>query len=74
MEEENSSASGPAVIYEPNLLVTSTTPRAAGAKPENDEVALSRSKPSPATNLRVGPQIPDMLIINQSDVQPCHLQ
>jgi phenol 2-monooxygenase len=74
MEEENSSASGLAVIYEPNLLVTSTTSRAAGAKPEYDEVAPSHSKPSLATNLRVGGRIPSTLIINQSDAQPCHLQ
>ncbi|KAJ5687414.1 hypothetical protein N7536_010033 [Penicillium majusculum] len=74
MEEENSSASGLAVIYKPNLLVASTTPCVAGAKPRNDEMAPSRSKPSLATNLRVGARIPSMLIINQSDAQACHLQ
>ncbi|KAJ5588468.1 hypothetical protein N7537_011146 [Penicillium hordei] len=74
MEQENSSASGLAVIYEPNLLVASTTPCVAGAKPANDEMALSHSKRSLATNIQVGARIPSMLIINQSDAQPCHLQ
>ena len=35
-EEENSSASGLAVIYQPNLLVTPTILRAAGAEPPNN--------------------------------------
>ncbi|KAB8211241.1 FAD binding domain-containing protein [Aspergillus parasiticus] len=55
LEEENSSASGLAVIYQPNLLVT--------------PVAHHQ-----ATNLRIGGRIPSMLIINQSDAQPRHLQ
>lgn len=55
LEEENSSASGLAVIYQPNLLVTS--------------VAHHQT-----TNLRIGARIPSMLIINQSDAQPRHLQ
>ncbi|OGM48511.1 FAD monooxygenase [Aspergillus bombycis] len=67
LEEENSSASGLAVVYRPNVLVTSGM---TGPEPAND----GGSKPRQATNLRVGARIPSMLIINQSDAQPCHLQ
>lgn len=68
LKEENSSASGLAVVYHPNLLV-------AGAEPVyGKELAPSRSKPHLAENLRVGARIPSMLILNQSDAQPCHLQ
>lgn len=74
LKEENSSASGLAVIYQPNLLVTPTTPCMTGAGLLNDGVVPGRSKPPLATNLRVGARIPSLLILNQSDAQPRHLQ
>ncbi|KAL4922395.1 FAD binding domain-containing protein [Aspergillus aurantiobrunneus] len=69
LEEENSSASGMAVIYEPNRLVTSTNPH----EPPDKNIAPGHSKPSLAPSLQVGARIPSMLIVNQSDAQPCHL-
>ncbi|KAJ5539802.1 FAD binding domain protein [Penicillium frequentans] len=70
LEEENSSMSGLAVIYQPSSLVTSTYRDA----PLPKNVASCCSKPFVAPNLRVGARIPSMLILNQSDSQACHLQ
>lgn len=70
LEEENSSMSGLAVIYQPNSLVTSTVRDA----PLPKNVASCCSKPFVAPNLRVGARIPSVLILNQSDSQACHLQ
>jgi phenol 2-monooxygenase len=70
LEEENSSMSGLAVIYQPNSLVTSTVWDA----PLPKDVTSCCSRPSVARNLRVGARIPSVLIVNQSDSQACHLQ
>ncbi|KAH8423746.1 putative FAD monooxygenase [Aspergillus melleus] len=70
LEEENSSMSGLAVIYQPNSLVTSTV----ADDPLAKGVASCISRPSVAANLRVGARIPSVLILNQSDSQACHLQ
>lgn len=70
LEEENSSMSGLAVIYQPNSLVTSTV---CGA-PLHKDVTSYFSRPSVARNLQVGARIPSVLIVNQSDSQACHLQ
>ncbi|KAG2026541.1 hypothetical protein GB937_001321 [Aspergillus fischeri] len=70
LEEENSSMSGLAVIYQPNSLVTSTVWDA----PLLKDVASCSSRPSVARNLRVGARIPSVLILNQSDSQARHLQ
>ncbi|KAJ5173253.1 hypothetical protein N7492_005846 [Penicillium capsulatum] len=75
LEEENSSASGLAVVYHPNLLVTSTAPEMASAGLNNEnELALNHSQASLAPNLKIGARIPSLLILNQSDAQTCHLQ
>ncbi|GFF52711.1 phenol 2-monooxygenase [Aspergillus udagawae] len=70
LEEENSTMSGLAVIYQPNSLVTSTVWDTSLPK----DVASCCSRPSVARNLRVGARIPSVLIVNQSDSQACHLQ
>ncbi|PLB46159.1 FAD binding domain protein [Aspergillus steynii IBT 23096] len=70
LEEENSSMSGLAVIYQPNSLVTTTVSDAPWPK----DAAPCSSRPGVATNLRVGARIPSVLILNQSDSQACHLQ
>ncbi|GFF94051.1 phenol 2-monooxygenase [Aspergillus udagawae] len=70
LEEENSSMSGLAVIYQPNSLVTSTVWDTSLPK----DVASCCSRPSVARNLGVGARIPSVLIVNQSDSQACHLQ
>ncbi|KAH1606460.1 hypothetical protein KXX21_005894 [Aspergillus fumigatus] len=70
LEDENSSMSGLAVIYQPNSLVTST----AWDAPLPKDVASCISRPSVAQNLQVGARIPSVLILNQSDSQACHLQ
>lgn len=70
LEEENSSLSGLAVTYQPNLLVTSTVLDASSPR----DLAVCCSKRYVARNLQVGMRIPSMLVVNQSDSQACHLQ
>ncbi|KAI9370878.1 FAD binding domain protein [Aspergillus egyptiacus] len=73
LEEENSSLSGLAVVYQPNTLVTFTATKDAPS-PQDVASPSCRSRPSVAPNLLVGARIPSVLIINQSDSQACHLQ
>ncbi|QKX62790.1 uncharacterized protein TRUGW13939_09955 [Talaromyces rugulosus] len=68
LEEENSSASGLAVSYSPNLLVTSTICNTDGPY----EISYF-SKQYLAENIRVGTRIPSKLVLQQIDSQSCHL-
>jgi phenol 2-monooxygenase len=68
LEEENSSASGLAVSYSPNLLVTSTICNTDGPY----EISYF-SKQYLAENIRVGTRIPSKLVLQQIDSQSYHL-
>jgi phenol 2-monooxygenase len=69
LEEENSSASGLAVTYSPNSLITSTI-----CKPDIPHEMSYSSKQYLAEKIRVGARIPSKLVLQQSDSQSRHLQ
>ncbi|KAF7166589.1 hypothetical protein CNMCM5623_000184 [Aspergillus felis] len=72
LEEENSSASGIAVTYAPNALISSTKPeccleRAGLALPYFSKLHLAR-------NIKIGARMPSEIVVSQSDARPWEVQ
>ncbi|GIC93163.1 uncharacterized protein Aud_009645 [Aspergillus udagawae] len=72
LKEENSSASGMAVTYAPNALISTTEPQCC-----LDRVGLALpyvSKPHLARNIKIGARMPSEIVVSQSDAQPWQVQ
>ncbi|GFF22803.1 phenol 2-monooxygenase [Aspergillus udagawae] len=72
LKEENTSASGMAVTYAPNALISSTGPQGC-----LDRVGLALpcfSKPHLARNIKIGARMPSEIVVSQSDAQPWQVQ
>ncbi|KAI9038226.1 2-polyprenyl-6-methoxyphenol hydroxylase [Aspergillus affinis] len=71
LSEENSSASGLGVTYEPSLLIAGSEHRQPVTKTESTHPL---SKPHLAKGIKVGSRFPSYKVLSQSDSRPWHLQ
>ncbi|KAA8650298.1 uncharacterized protein ATNIH1004_002981 [Aspergillus tanneri] len=74
LEEENTSASGLAVAYQPNLIITSSSNTHRITRNRRDSgICLSKDTYELAKNIRVGSRLSSEVILRQCDSEPIHL-